>query len=261
MSSFSVMTYNILNDWMKDEYAWTNRREPLIATIKQANPDMFGLQEVLHHQLEDICSAMPEYDYIGVGRDDGKQGGEYACIFYRKERFEVISTGNFWLSETPDTPSYGWDAEYIRICTYGVFADKQTDKTFTYYNTHLEYSGRTAVLNGIKMIRERMLNDNSPSFVSGDMNFCENCEPYDEITKPGISDSRHAAKQRITDGGSMNCLGGISKEDILGATPGDLIFIEDSGFEVLDFQVIFNGMEQGKYVSDHFPVMITVELK
>lgn len=103
--------------------------------------DIFGSQEVLDGQLHDMLAQLPDYDYIGVGRDDGKTQGEYAPVFYKKERFRLLDEGHFWLSEITDRPNKGWDAALPRICTWGHFLDLQTKRRFWFFNRIWTISG------------------------------------------------------------------------------------------------------------------------
>ena len=137
-----VATYNLRNANAGDSTngnGW-GQRYPYIAQLVQFHGfDIFGTQEGKYHQLQDLKNAMPGYDYIGVGRDDGKQAGEYSAIFYRTGKFEVLDHGDFWLSTITDRPNKGWDAVLPRICTWGKFRDKQTGFTFLFFNLHMDH--------------------------------------------------------------------------------------------------------------------------
>ena len=123
----SMMSYNIKLDYPKEgENSWANRKPFFMAQIRFHMPDVLGVQEALPNQMGDMSSVLPEYSFIGVGRDDGKEQGEYSAIFYKRELFDVLDSGTFWLSPTPEKPSLGWDAAYNRICTYALFKNKKT---------------------------------------------------------------------------------------------------------------------------------------
>ena len=153
--SLFVGTYNIRNHNSGDDAAgnvWNVRCKVICDQINFEDPDIFGTQEVLHAQLGDLTAALDGYDYIGVGRDDGKQAGEYSAIFYKKDRIKLLRKGNFWLNETPDTPKLGWDAACIRICTWGEFRQKDTKFKFYYFNLHMDHVGVTARREGAKLV-------------------------------------------------------------------------------------------------------------
>lgn len=128
---FTAASYNLRNANSADSLqgdGWGNRC-PIIARLVQFHEfDIFGTQEGLRHQLDSLKTSLPKYDYIGVGRNDGKKEGEHAAIFYRIDKFELLEHGDFWLSETPEKPSVGWDAVLPRICTWGHLLHKVTTK-------------------------------------------------------------------------------------------------------------------------------------
>ena len=148
-TSITVASYNLRNANGGDSIngnGW-GQRYPVIAQIVQYHDfDIFGTQECFIHQLKDIKEALPGYDYIGVGRDDGKEKGEHSAIFYRTDKFDVIEKGDFWLSETPDVPSKGWDAVLPRICSWGHFKCKDTGFEFLFFNLHMDHIGKKALV-------------------------------------------------------------------------------------------------------------------
>ena len=155
----TVGSYNIRNNNNTDSIignGWRKRCKPMCDQIHWERPDVFGTQEVLHPQLMDLAKGLPDYQWIGVGRDDGKQDGEYAAIFYNPSRVKLVEQGNFWLSETPDRPSLGWDAACIRICTWGHFKDLQTKKDFYFLNLHMDHVGVKARSEAAKLVMQRI---------------------------------------------------------------------------------------------------------
>ena len=132
-----VGSYNIryknANDSINGE-VWTKRCQVICDQVNFMAPDIFGTQEVLYVQLQDMKNALDGYDFIGIGRDDGKRGGEHEAIFYKKDKLQLLDHGDFWLSETPDKPGLGWDAVCIRICTWGKFATKETEQRHGLFN-------------------------------------------------------------------------------------------------------------------------------
>ena len=149
-----MMSYNIrYNNPGDGVRAWDRRKEEVAALIRFYEPDVLGLQEVLHGQLLYLEEQLPEYGRVGVGRDDGKQAGEYSPVFYRKNQLELLNHGTFWLSETPDQPSVGWDASMERIATWGQFRRKNKGDTVWCVNTHFDHRGEQARQESAQLIR------------------------------------------------------------------------------------------------------------
>ncbi|MBQ8454043.1 MAG: endonuclease/exonuclease/phosphatase family protein [Bacteroidaceae bacterium] len=177
-------TFNIrLKTTIDDEkgWGWDVRRDRVASYIKKNRIDVVGMQEVLHVQLEDLLARLPEYDYVGVGRTDGKMKGEYSPVFFRKDKFEVLEKGNFWLSETPDVPgSVGWDAALERIASYAKLRDKRSGKVFMAVNTHFDHVGVKARRESAKLIMRKIqeIVGDQPAVVTGDFNVTEDDEAY-----------------------------------------------------------------------------------
>jgi len=182
-----VMTYNIRLSLESDkENSWNNRKQETMALMSYYHPDYFGVQEAVPQQMTDIKTTLTDYDYVGVGRDDGKNQGEYSAIFYDKNKLEVTKSGTFWLSETPEKPSRGWDAAYNRVCTYAFFKIKKTGKQFLAMNLHFDHVGDVARVNSAKLILEKIkkLNPkNVPLTLTGDFNLTDDSEPIKIISK------------------------------------------------------------------------------
>lgn len=248
--SIKVMSYNIRLDVASDGVnQWSNRKEKLPALIKKYDPDLIGLQEAMHHQLMDILQALPEYLYIGVGRDDGKEKGEYSAILYKKDRFELDWQKTTWLSEKPMEPgSKSWDAAITRILTRGGFRDLKTDKRFIYFNTHFDHIGKEARKNSASIILAAIKEESTklPVIVTGDFNSQPTEEPYKVISN-SIKDSRENSNQGTFCTFKVN------------AQPCNIIdYIFYSDFKKLNYKVITDN--DGKnYPSDHLPVMAEFE--
>lgn len=166
-------------------WGWDVRRDRVVTYIKEKQLDVVGMQEVLHPQLQDLLERLPEYDYVGVGRADGKTKGEYSPIFFLKEKYEVLEKGNFWLSETPDVPgSKGWDAAIERIASYAKLKDKATGKIFMAVNTHFDHVGVVARSESAKLIMKKIqeIVGNRPAVVTGDFNVTEENDAYVTMT-------------------------------------------------------------------------------
>jgi len=181
-------TFNIRLQNDGDEkagYGWSVRRDRVANYIKTNQIDVVGMQEVLHTQLEDLLQRLPEYDYVGVGRTDGKEKGEYSPVFFLKDRFKVLEKGNFWLSETPDVAgSKGWDAALERIASYAKLKDKATGKVFMAVNTHFDHVGVVARRESAKLIMKKIreIVGKRPAVVTGDFNVSEEDETYTTMT-------------------------------------------------------------------------------
>ena len=181
--TFNIRLKNDGDD--KAGFGWNVRRDRVANYIREKAIDVVGMQEVLHPQLLDLLERLPQYDYVGVGRADGKTKGEYSPIFFLKDKFEVLDKGNFWLSETPDVPgSKGWDAAIERIASYAKLKDKATGKIFMAVNTHFDHVGVMARRESAKLIMRKIqeIVGNRPAVVTGDFNVTEDDEAYVTMT-------------------------------------------------------------------------------
>lgn len=174
----SVMTFNIRYDNPNDgKNSWTNanRKEKAITTIKKYKPAVLGLQEALHHQVIDVANELKNYTWVGVGRDDGKTKGEYVPIFYDKNRFELLNSGYFWLSETPTIPSLGWDATCCNRITTWVYL-KENNNLFYVFNTHYDHEGIVAQQESSKLLIRNIktITKGKPTVILGDFNSLPN---------------------------------------------------------------------------------------
>jgi len=186
---------------------WHQRGPVICDLIRFHDFDVFGAQEVLHSQLLDMLAGLPGYDYVGVGRDDGKTKGEYAPVFYKKDQFKVLQSGNFWLSEITDRPNKGWDAALPRICTWVKFEDIETGFQFFFFNLHMDHIGVKARENSSRLVLkkiEEMCGD-LPVILTGDFNVDQNNPNYTVLAESGLlQDAYHAAKVRYALNGTFN---------------------------------------------------------
>ena len=207
VGSYNIRYMNHADDSLGN--GWKQRCPVVCGQLNFEHPDIFGAQEVLEPQLRDMLQLLDGYDYVGVGRDDGKKKGEYAAILYDKQKLRLIDNGHFWLSETPDRPSLGWDAACIRICTWGKFA-RQTetnDEAFFYFNLHMDHVGVVARREAAKLIvsRIREIAQGAPVIVTGDFNVDQTDEIYSIFTESGLlKDSFEAAHVRFAENGTFN---------------------------------------------------------
>jgi endonuclease/exonuclease/phosphatase family metal-dependent hydrolase len=187
-----VMTFNIRLDTPQDSVnQWPNRNHKVYAFIKKYDPDIIGLQEVIHHQLTDLLNNLPAYTHIGVGRDDGKTKGEYSAILYKKDRLKALNQNTFWLSETPQVPgSKSWDAAITRVASWGTFTDLKSKKKFLMINTHFDHIGKEARKNSAILLKQKAteIAKDFPLIITGDFNCTREEAPYKTIMQPaGVS--------------------------------------------------------------------------
>ncbi|WP_294304719.1 endonuclease/exonuclease/phosphatase family protein [uncultured Chryseobacterium sp.] len=252
-----VMSFNIrLNVDSDKENSWTNRKEDVVDLLMYYHPDYFGVQEALPDQMKDIKNGLKNYDYTGVGRDDGKEKGEFSAIFYDTNRLQIVNSGTFWLSETPEKPSKGWDAALNRICTYAVFKDKKSKKEFMALNLHFDHVGNVARVKSSELILKKIKEinpKNLPVTVSGDFNLTEDSEPI-KIMSKNLKDSfyhsetKHYGPKGTFTGFDVN---EVPKERI------DYIFVK--GFSIKSHRHINDRRENLLYPSDHFPVLAELQ--
>lgn len=253
------MTYNIRLDLASDnENAWSNRKEYLCSQIKFYNPDIFGIQEGLPNQVNFISNFFSDYKSAGVGRD-GIDKGESSTIFYKKERFKLLQENTFWLSETPDKISKGWDAALNRICTYVLLKDKKTKQIFWVFNTHLDHVGELARTNSIRLILSKINSLNSknyPVFLTGDFN----SEPTDERIinlKTKMEDSYDISEENPF--GPLGTFNGFKQNEAVTKKIDYIFLSKNSPFKVKKYAVLSDSKNL-KYPSDHLPVYIETHL-
>ncbi len=255
-----VMSFNIRLDVKSDgENWWENRKDKVAGLMKYYGADFIGGQEVQHHQLVYLKEQLSGYDHIGVGRDDGKEKGEYSCIFYNKEKFVPVQQGTFWLSQTPDTVSMGWDAVCNRVCTWGLFRLGKTKKMIWIFNTHFDHMGKLARTESAKLILAKMKEltkgKNYPVVFMGDLNSQPGDEPV-SILNTELNNARTISAE--TPYGPADTWNGFKFNK---QPEGCIDYIFTSRFEKLTvrkFATITDSYDM-KYPSDHFPVMVSLE--
>ena len=155
--NLKVMTFNIRLSLESDkENSWVKRKDDALKLMNYYHPDVMGVQEAVPQQMTDIKTGLKNYDFVGVGRDDGADKGEYSAIFYDTEKLQVVQSGTFWLSETPEKPSKGWDAAYNRVCTYALFKTKKGGKKFWAFNVHFDHVGNVAREKSAQLILDKI---------------------------------------------------------------------------------------------------------
>lgn len=267
-----VASYNIRNANPNDSLkgnGW-QQRCPVISQLVLFNDfDIIGMQEVLERQRLDLIKSLPQYEHAGIGRDDAKTKGEYSSIFYKKDKFDLIKSGNFWLSENPDYPNIGWDAGYIRICSWVKLRDKISDKKVWFFNVHMDHRGIKARREGAKLIlaKIRQLCGNDPVILVGDFNVTQKNEVYNLLANSEIlSDSYQIAKVRYALNGTFSGFdpNGRNEDriDHVFVTPS--LSVERYGIltDTYRTEVEDSSASEKKFVarvpSDHFPVSVVL---
>ena len=249
--NLKVMSYNIRLGSGKDgTNSWALRYTATEEMLKDQKPDVFGVQEALDYQvhyIEDMCG----YESVGVGREDGKKEGEHMSIFWNKKTVSMLKWGTFWLSETPQKPSKGWDAACFRTATWALMKDKKTGKKFYFVNTHLDHEGKEAQKNGLKLIVEKIAEMNPeglPMVLTGDFNI--------EPSNPALADldARMQSTRKIAEKtDDLTTYNGWGKSSMM------IDYIYVSGFSsCTEYQTVTKRYADRKFISDHYPICATL---
>lgn len=257
--SLIVATFNIRFDSPRDiGNLWADRAPVVMNLIRFHDFDIFGTQEGLVHQLNDISKGLPQYSRYGVGRTDGKEGGEFSAIYYKKDRFRLLKSGDFWLSETPEKPSMGWDGKCChRICSWIYVQDKKSRKKFYVFNAHFDHEGKIARVESSKLMLQKIreIAGNNPVLLTGDFNGDHNSEWYKTLANSGIlKDIYSQVEYPYANNGSFQNFGrNMESKKII-----DHIFMSKH-FSAQKWGILTDSYH-GKYPSDHFPVVAVVKL-
>jgi len=255
-----VATYNLRYDNKRDSGNLWSERAPVVANLIRFHEfDVFGTQEGLKNQLDDISTALPEYSRFGIGRDDGKEKGEHSAVFFKRSEFKLLRGGNFWLSQTPDTPSLGWDATCCnRIASWVYLQHIKSGKKFYFFNAHFDHQGVVArkESSGLILKKIRQIAGKEPVIFTGDLNGSQTSEWYLELANSGIlKDSYKAVKNPYVNNASFNAFGAAKKSyEII-----DHIFTSNH-FTISKWGILTDTYH-GKFPSDHFPVVSFITLK
>jgi endonuclease/exonuclease/phosphatase family metal-dependent hydrolase len=263
VSNLKVMTFNIrYNNPADSNYSWDHRKEMVAEVIKSYKPDLAGIQEALKDQVKDLQNLLKDYSWFGVGRDNGKDSGEYAVIFYRKDRIEKLTGSTFWLSETPDVPgSRSWNAACNRIVTWIKFTDKPSGVQMYLFNTHFDHISEQARENSAQLLLTRIsqISANAPVIVTGDLNSTETGRTYDILTNSesaGYLKDTRKFNLKIPPEPSFSYIGfpyHPQQGNLI-----DFIFLKnDKDLKVKKYQIITDN-KKGFYPSDHLPVMVEI---
>lgn len=260
-----VMTYNVRYANPNDgENVWENRRDHVATAIRFHRPDVVGLQEAFHDQVEDLRERLPDFEWLAAGRSEEGTAGEYVAVGYRRNRFDRERDGSFWLSETPDTPSVGWDAALPRLVRHVRFRDRVTGVEFGHFNTHFDHRGETARERSAALLRERIdeLAPDAPLVVTGDFNCREATEPYRIVTEDGEAGHRRSLTDSHRVSKHPHHGPSTSMTDFHDLVPGkkiDHVFVS-SGGEVVNHGTCSDTYDDGRYPSDHLPVVVDLTL-
>lgn len=239
-----IMSFNI-------RFGEYNKRKNIVPQlIEEYAPDSVGIQECTYQWYKNLTKKLADYEFIGVGRDSGDTTavcGEMSAILYKKDKFTLVDSGTFWLSETPDKVSQGWDGACRRICTWVVLENKETGEQFAHVNTHLDHKGPEARVNGSQMVKDFALEFDMPTVLTGDFNFKKNTELYKGMVNGGLWDTQEKAKETM-DGKTYHDYEGGEE-----GLPIDFIFTNEKITEILKYKIV-RDRYNGKYSSDHYPI-------
>jgi endonuclease/exonuclease/phosphatase family metal-dependent hydrolase len=253
-NSVCVMSFNLRYASYSGANAWPERRPIMVDCLREANPDLIGTQEGVYGQLKDLAADLPEYEWIGLGREGGSRG-EFMAIFYRRDRFEPLEFDHFWLSDTPAViGSSSWGNQVRRMTTWVRFRDRQANREFYFFNTHLDHQVQVSREKSAELILQRInaLNTTLPILLVGDFNATAGVNPVHDILvrDGGFADLWTTAPERR---------GPLVKtfHNYRGPQEGDdrIDWILARGPILADASEIQTCSRDGRYPSDHFPVI------
>jgi endonuclease/exonuclease/phosphatase family metal-dependent hydrolase len=256
------MSFNIRYDEPQDkEQNWHHRKENVVRMLKFYDLDMIGLQEVLLSQLNYLKSNLDAYEVVGVGREDGKDKGEFVPIFYKKDRYAQINTGTFWLSETPNKVSKGWDANLERIVTWAILLDKKSNREVIFFNTHFDHRGVEARIKSAELIKSKIveLAQGRPVVLTGDFNSVPESDAITTLTNTSDGNSLVNSNElaKLTYGPNWTS-GGFDSKPFDQRKIIDYIFLKD--ISVVNRYAVFTEKLNEICLSDHCPVFAQIEM-
>jgi len=265
LEQIRVMSFNIRFDNPKDgEYVWKNRKRNVASMIRFHRADVIGVQEALKNQIADLTVELDgEYSWVGKGRDDGNEGGEYVPIFYKSIRFQYLNSGHFWLSETPEKPgSRSWNAACARMCSWVRLMDRINGKHFYFFNTHLDHQSRDARTKGVTLIRSKIqeINDERiPLIFTGDLNCSAEEETVSIIVDPSTPHCLQDAKKKSKTAlhgpiGTFTGFENARSTDVI-----DYIFVSKE-CDITHSGVLSDTFENSAPPSDHRPIVADIDL-
>jgi len=254
----SIVTYNIkYDDKSTQQNSWIMRKEGMIELINSISPDILGIQEGLMHQVDYLDTNLDNFRYVGVGRDDGHTKGEFCAIFFNKNKYRLINSSTFWLSENPNKVSIGWDAALERICTYAQLETLNGKDKIWIFNTHFDHFGKIAREQSAELLIKKIRNintDGEPTVIMGDLNTLEDSKVI-EILKREFKDSMEISE--IGHNGPVGTFNNfLSKQEITKRI--DYIFIY--GMKIVSHEHINKKLDNGNHISDHLPVLTKMKI-
>lgn len=251
----TIMSYNV---YVKGsgEKSPENRTDEVVSNIRKYSPDSFGLQEADEGWMERLPAELTEYAHVGIGRDSDNGGGEASPVFYKKDKYELVDSGTFWLSKTPEKASKAWDAMFKRICTYAVLKDKQTGFTYAHFNAHFDHMGVIARSESVAVVTAKIaeIAPNIPVVFSGDLNDNEETDMYNRLLESGLRDTKKIAVSAVG-GTTYHGYSDLLTKEL----PIDFIFVNDFAKSVESYTVDSEKIN-GIYPSDHHPVISKMTL-
>ena len=255
-----VMSFNIrLNVASDSANAWPHRKDFVASQILFHDAHIVGVQEALHNQMVDLSERLKGFKYVGVGRNDGKERGEYSAIFYDTARLQVLKSETFWLSQTPTVPgSKSWDAAITRVVTWAQLRDKRSGKTFFAFNTHFDHMGKVARAESARLLKQRVkeVAGNSPVVITGDFNSAPTDEPIQVLLSAPDAFTNAKSVSMAPHYGPTGTFTGFQQKETTD-DPIDFIFIKN-GFKVLKHATLSQTWG-GRFSSDHFPVLAVLQ--
>ena len=243
-----VMTFNVRLDIPSDSVNnWNYRKGDACRMIAYYSPDLLGMQEVLHNQMEDLKRGLPQYTALGVGRDDGKEAGEYCPIFFRTNRFTLVEYG-----------IKGWDASYNRVTTWAILQEKNNGQKFVYFNTHLDNDGKTARKEGVQLILDKIkeIAPDMPAIITGDFNCTPGEEPLQTLEKGGMENAAKTAAVTYGPSWSFHDFGRLPVEERVLL---DYVFVTKSA--KIDRYRVIQDKPENSYLSDHCPILVELTVQ
>lgn len=254
----SVITYNIkYDDRSVDENSWIMRKEGMVNLINSISPDILGIQEGLFHQVDYLDDNLDNFRYVGVGRDDGYKKGEFCAIFFNKNKYRLINSSTFWLSENPNKVSIGWDAALERICTYAQLETINGKNKIWIFNTHFDHVGKEAREQSAKLLirKIRKINtDREPTILMGDFNALDDTKVIEILNKEFKDSMEISAKGHIGPFGTFNNFSlklEITKR---------IDYIFTYGMKILFHEHVNKKLDNGNHISDHLPVVTKMKI-
>jgi len=252
-----LITYNIrMNTSGDGEHAWPYRKDDVAALFRFHRADIFCVQEALPEQMDDLQAAFPDFTYEGVGRDDGKRLGEFSAVFYNHKRFKKLDGGTFWLSETPDACSFGWDAACRRVCSWVKLEDLKTGEILQVFNTHFDHRGEEARRESAQLILDKIneiAEGNEAVVLCGDFNLAPASEPI-LLIQSQLNDAFKVTEQAPYS--SVATYHGFTYDD----KPReriDYVFVSED-VKVLRYGGLTDSRDRS-FFSDHLPVLVTLQ--